>query len=381
MVNREGRTRLTALGDTALGGIFASPAELAERLRQIDRAIGPELRNSEVNFLNLDCTFDRSGTPPNSDEYLVSGEPESLDLLSMLGIHLVSQANNHSLDYGAESLLVTQEHLHSRGVLFVGAGPRLGIARDPIVIERDGLLVGFLAYSSCHPWVGSTPAADDVAGVAPADPLLMEEDVRRLRKRADCVVVSLHWGKENVHYPPPENVDLGHRIIDWGGHIVLGHHPHVVQGIESYDGGIICYSLGNFLYPDYPEQGLRFTAKQRESLLVRFSIGRGTVDVERVVPLVMSQQGIVTPLPSPDRERLLSELGEYSDAVSRDDYEKFWRSEVRKHELRRLVSVIDEEVIRAGWIGGARRLLKLGRKNVKSIGRSVAEIVGFGGKT
>ena len=379
-MNREGHATLTALGDTALGGDLAGPAVL-ERLRQIDRAIGPELRDSGVNFLSLDCTFDRSGTPPNSDEYLVCGEPESLDLLSMLGIHVVSQANNHSLDYGAESLVVTQEHLRQRGVLFVGAGSHLRMARNPIMIESNGLRVGFLAYSSCHPWVGSTPAAEDAAGVAPAEPLLIEEDVRRLRKQVDCVVVSLHWGKENLHYPPPENIHLGHRIVDWGGNIVLGHHPHVVQGIESYNGGIICYSLGNFLYPDYPEQGLRFTAKQRESLMVQFSIGRGGVDVDRVVPLMMSQEGIVTPMPDPDRGRLLSDLGEYSDAVSRDDYERLWRSAVREHELRRLVSVIDEEVIRAGWIGGARRLLKLGRKNVNSIGRSVAEIVGLGGKT
>jgi hypothetical protein len=173
-------------------------------------------------------------------------------------------------------------------------------------------------------------------------------------------------------------VELGRQIIDWGARIVVGYHPHMIQGYEEYGGGHICYSLGNFLFSDYPDQRLHFLGEQRESLLVRFAITRETVTVEEFVPLEMNEDYVVSPMKSNRKSEVLQLLATWSNAVQAPDYDDYWRRLVRRAELKRLSRVFRDEVVAAGWSGGTRRLLSVGGKGARSIGRSVYEILGFG---
>jgi poly-gamma-glutamate capsule biosynthesis protein CapA/YwtB (metallophosphatase superfamily) len=371
---------LCAAGDVALGGSLeghlGSPSE-------IDAYIGgvkPIFDACDLCFVDLDCTFDTSGIPPNPEEFLVSAEPAQLDLLVKLGVDIVSLANNHSTDYGGSSLDISRQHLWRRKIATVGAGMDIAEARRECVIERNGLRLGFLAYAATHPWVGAIPADAQRPGVAPMEPVLMEADVRRICEEVDCLIVSLHWGKEFLHIPPPENLDLARRLIEWGAGLVLGHHPHVIQGWRQYGKGIAFFSLGNFLYPDYDEQGLTFSGEQLESLVVQCRISEDGAQLERFVPVAMDENGHLVQLGGEREKEIRREIAEYSEILLREDYVEVWNEQVRRRELKRLWRVFDEEVLRVGWREGSKRLLQLGRKNFTSIGRSVNEILFGSGK-
>ena len=364
---------LCATGDIALGGTFELPKQWAIEEYSDPRLLAL-LRRCEITFSNLDCTFDCSGIPPHPDEYLVAAPAEQLDLIPAFGIDVVSQANNHSMDYGGVSLAITQDGLTQRSVATVGAGGNLAEAGCPTIIESKGTTVGILAYASTHHWVGAHPAGHQSPGVSPLEIEEVEGAVKKLADQVDCVVVSLHWGKEYLSYPPPSNIAAAHRIVDAGAKVILGHHPHVIQGIEHYGNGVICYSLGNFVFPDYPDQGLFFEGKNHDSILAIFAIMGQAVEVSEIVPCRFAAQRIDS-LCSEEATQFLAKLEDLSAAISQPDYSTFWGKQLKAHELRRIKRVFRDEVIRAGWKNGAKRMISMGTKNLRSIGRSIEEIL------
>lgn len=378
MAEPAGSVLLCAAGDVALGGALQGALEVEGRRVALIAGVRDLFASADLRFVNLDCTFDTSGSPPHPEEYLVHGDPRHLVLLTELGVDLLSLANNHSMDYGGAGLLATRDQVERLGIRTVGAGADLGEAGAGTVLVRHRRRIGFLAYASDHPWVGALPAGPGSPGVAPIDPERMIEGIARLQREADHVVVSVHWGKENLHYPPPAVLELGRRLIDQGADLVIGHHPHVVQGIEVRGRGVILFSLGNLLYPDYPEQRLSFAGPQRESLVVLVRLSATGAEVVELVPVAMAADGSLTRLGELRRSEMLTEVERYSAVFARAEYPAFWQAQVRRAEARRLWRVLDEEVLNAGWRGGACRLARLGRKNLCSIGRSLAEILGRG---
>lgn len=363
-------------GDVALGG--ALQAVFADPLARNERAacLAPLFAAADIGFVSLDCALDTGGTPPEPDEYLVAADPVGLAFLVAAGVHVVSLASNHTTDFGPESLVVGQRHLEQHGLIGVGAGDNLVAARRLRIVCRRGIRIGFLAYASAHPWVGARPATQAGGGTAPLEAALVAADVRAARSQVEYLVVSMHWGKENLHYPAPDVRQLGRQVIEWGGDVVVGHHPHVVQGHEVWGRGVVFYSLGNLLYPDYPAQGLAFSGPQRESVVAHVELAPTGARVARVTAVAMADDGRVTELLPPGRDAFQDHLRCLCAALAGPDYERLWQRQVRRAEIRRLWRVVRREVISAGWRGGARRLARLGRKNLRSVGRSLAEIVG-----
>jgi poly-gamma-glutamate synthesis protein (capsule biosynthesis protein) len=120
----------------------------------------------------------------------------------------------------------------------------LAHARTPAIIEIKGWKIGFLGYHGARKFA-ATPTR---AGLAPRTLRLILEDVRALKARTDYVVVNFHWGEELATQPDPEQMRFAHQVVDAGADLIVGHHPHVLQGIELYRGATIAYSLGNFLF-------------------------------------------------------------------------------------------------------------------------------------
>ncbi len=202
------------------------------------------LRDADVAFANLET--------PLSDDARWSGAfrtPSAFaDALAWAGIDVVATANNHSLDAEGEGLLDTIHHLRRAGVGHAGTGHNLADARRPWIIERGGLRVAFLAYAQFVNDGGSSFATSSQSGVVPMDPLLIREDIARVRDHVDFVAVSFHWGIENSQDVHPGMRDFAHDVLDAGADAILGHHPHVPRGIEVRDGKPIVYSMGNFIF-------------------------------------------------------------------------------------------------------------------------------------
>lgn len=234
---------------------------------------GPLLRSAELTVANLESPIGSEGRFIN----MFQAPPKAVEGLAFAGVDVVSLANNHALDYHHGGLLETMRLLREYGIDWVGAGHDLDEARAPVIREVDGITVGFVAYTEMWFVHAREPiswrATENEPGVAPAELDYIVDDVSKLRELVDVVVVSIHWGREYVHEPTPEQRKLAQAAAAAGADLVLGHHPHVLQGIEFYEGCVIAYSLGNFVFDlNLPETW--------ETILLACTIGpQGVLDI------------------------------------------------------------------------------------------------------
>lgn len=243
---------LAFAGDTLLG--FRIGDLIRERGTDYPwGGVTPTLGGADLAMVNLECSVSVRGSPQDK-KWTFRAEPEALTGLRNAGVDLVSLANNHVLDYGQEAFEDTLANLDKAGVARVGAGLNVDEAARPVILEAKGFKVGFLAATEFYPeaWL----ATDTRPGVWSARyGEKLAAALKTLRPEVDCVVVSLHWGVEYESYPYAYQRQLARGLIDAGADLIIGHHPHVLQGLEVYKGGLIAYSLGNFV----------FTYKNRES--------------------------------------------------------------------------------------------------------------------
>lgn len=214
--------------------------------------IAGQLRKGDAAWVNLEGVVSTLGSPMADKSYTFEGPPAMAAALQRAGIDVVTLGNNHAVDYGRAALKDGIKRLEKAGVQVVGAGRDVVDARAPaIVTTKSGATIGFLAWNDVW-WPGFT-ATNDQAGVAEAfrDIGHMMRDIRRLAKRVDYVVVGYHWGYEYQHYPVGQQTKEAHAAIDAGADLVIGHHPHVLQGVETYKRRLIAYSLGDLVFDHY----------------------------------------------------------------------------------------------------------------------------------
>jgi len=203
--------------------------------------------NADMGFVNLECCLSTDGTPAPGKAYTFRGPPDSAAGLSRAGVKVVSLANNHSKDFGTGALLETFAHLKENEVAYCGAGNNAAEAYSPAVLAAHGRKVAFLAFT----WV--FPEGWQATESSPGCAVTFNHDrvasaIRAAKAKNDYVVASFHWGIELATSPDAEQRELAHLAVDSGADLVLGHHPHVVQGLELYRNRLIAYSLGNFVF-------------------------------------------------------------------------------------------------------------------------------------
>ena len=185
------------------------------------------------------------------------------EALKASGIKIVSFANNHVMDQGWAGFAETRDHLRELGLLFAGTGDTAQTAWQPVITESHGIKVGWLGMTRWlngnrnpdkddQPQVNFFPYPGEAGGAPGLDEAGMLAAVKAARAQCDFLVISIHWGIEYATAPRPEDVEMAHKMIDAGASVIVGHHPHVLQPVETYtaaDGRntVIFYSLGNFL--------------------------------------------------------------------------------------------------------------------------------------
>ncbi len=208
--------------------------------------VQPFLDKADIVVGNLESPISTRGTAVENKKFTLRAGPVAVEALAAAGVHVVTLANNHSMDFGPLALQDTLEILDENGILYSGAGMDIEDARAPAILKIKGKTVAFLSYSLTFPL--EFYASAKRPGTAPGYQEFVKADVEKIRPLADLVVVSFHWGAELMTAAKEYQVELGHQAIDWGADLVLGHHPHVLQEIEIYKGRLIAYSLGNFVF-------------------------------------------------------------------------------------------------------------------------------------
>jgi poly-gamma-glutamate synthesis protein (capsule biosynthesis protein) len=233
------RMKVAALGDVGLVGSGRARAR-REGADAAFQALAPALRAADLGFANLEMPFGQADWVEPSRTAEFWQDAEVAGGLARAGVHVVSLANNHTMDCGVRGLERTLAACGTAGLQGVGAGKDLEAARAPARCEVSGLRVVVLAYAATH----GDAAAPGRAGVAPLDADVIAEDMARWRPEADVLIVSAHWGSMYVDYPPPRVIELARAIEDQGADLVLGHHPHVLQGFRRRGRCLTLFSLG-----------------------------------------------------------------------------------------------------------------------------------------
>ena len=214
----------------------------------LDEGLRRTIEEADLFIANEEFPFSDRGTAAADKQFTFRLPPSRIGVLRELGPDLVALANNHVLDYGQEALEDTCQLLDQAGILRVGAGMNLEEAKRAELLEQNGMRIGFLAASRVMPEAGWAAGAAH-GGVFPTyDPGPLLEEIRKNRELCDYLVVYVHWGIERKTEPEAYQRELARQYLDAGADLVVGSHPHVLQGIEYYKGKPILYSLGNFVF-------------------------------------------------------------------------------------------------------------------------------------
>ena len=240
--------KIAFLGDVMCGDSFyALGRGVASSLEKyndnfLSPVIAEFLGQHNLVFCNLECVLSDVGRKDwNLRSLQMRGRPEFARLLAKWGINLVNVANNHILEHGRAAACDTVSTLKESNIQPVGAGKNLnfhpGIQVHKIKVGNEQLaIIGLSLLKEKYVYDGGGDF-DDV--------LKITDD---LSKQGWSVLVSLHWGQELMHSPNAEQKSVAAQLVHAGAKLIIGHHPHTVQGIEKLNGSLIAYSLGNFIF-------------------------------------------------------------------------------------------------------------------------------------
>jgi poly-gamma-glutamate capsule biosynthesis protein CapA/YwtB (metallophosphatase superfamily) len=203
------------------------------------------VKEADLAFANLECPLSNNGRILG----MFRADPIYAEGLAGAGFTIMSVANNHMFDAGKEGFEETLEHLDRVGIHYIGGGRDMAEARKPVIEEIKGYRIGFLAYTQFSDnGFAYDIAGKDGAGILPFSMPLILEDIRKSRRLVDILVISLHWLSANTPFIHQKARECAHKILDVGGDIIVGHHPHVYKAVEIYKGKLILYSLGNLIF-------------------------------------------------------------------------------------------------------------------------------------
>jgi poly-gamma-glutamate synthesis protein (capsule biosynthesis protein) len=294
---------ISAAGDVSLGN--HQEQDYASSFRQtydmtVDKGyffqnVKDIFEQDDFTLVNLEGVLTLSETINEGRTYYIKGDPDYAKLLVLGGIEGVSMGNNHKNDYGQEGIKDTVEALQTADIVY---------AYDNIIglFETKSITIGYVS-------VNESSMGEAVEGYIQKGIAQLEEE------QADIIIVCCHWGIEKEYYPEEYQKELGHKCIDWGADLVLGSHPHVLQGIECYQGKYIVYSLANFCF------GANRNPPDKDTMIFQqtftFQDGVKEAGEARIIPCSVSSvkernDFCPTPATGEEAQRILGVIQHYS---------------------------------------------------------------------
>lgn len=244
----------------------------------LDKAYKVDIELDDFIF-NLEYPLSTSGEPARNKINLGVDKPNILETFGKFP-RAVNLANNHIMDYGEEAYSSTLIYLKNNNIGYFGAGNTTNNYNNPyIYLNDDSKKIALFGYTcpSAHPVFGS----ETKNGSAYLDVDKIIDDIKKYRDIVDFIVVNLHWGDEEIKYPKPTDVLIGHKLIDNGVDLIIGHHSHVIQSVEKYKNKYIFYGIGNFIFPDFDVpssyNGKKFLSRSKK---VQSKANKETIVVE-----------------------------------------------------------------------------------------------------
>ncbi len=214
----------------------------------VDSEMLSYMQSADLFVLNHEFVFSTRGEAMEEKEYTLKSDPEYVKILQKIGTDVVSIANNHILDFGQEAFLDTLTTLENAEIEYAGGGRNLERALSPVTKIINGQSFAIFAATRVSPsydWYANSKKAGILQTYDATD---LNKAISEANSLYDHVIVYAHWGIEREEFPQDYQRTLAKGYIDAGADLVLGAHPHILQGFEYYKGVPICYSLGNYLF-------------------------------------------------------------------------------------------------------------------------------------
>jgi len=259
------------------------------------------LKTGDLVFGNLESPI-TAGREINTYEMVFRADPGVENTLKEAGFSVLSLANNHMPNFGNQGLGDTFFYLQEAGIEYAGAGENKDRAYSPVYLESKGLRLAFLAYNDDDVVPSSYQADGSHPGTAFMDLEKMTQSVKEAKEKADFVIVSIHSGFEYTVEPNQSQKDFAHVAIDAGAEMVIGHHPHVVQKAEIYNGKYIFYSFGNFIFDQMWSQ------ETKEGLMIKASFNKKGVKKIEFLPILIEDFSQPRILENQSADKILNRL-------------------------------------------------------------------------
>jgi poly-gamma-glutamate capsule biosynthesis protein CapA/YwtB (metallophosphatase superfamily) len=372
-MNSDPTLRMSFVGDIALNGRYEDLL-LEAKGQNLAASVASLLVGSDITIGNLEGPLTSCGSAGPPWRFGLHGNPAYAHILRSAGIGVVSLANNHAMDHGWQGLQETQQLLDAVGIKHVGAGVNLRAARQPLHLTVRDARIAILAYCDV-PTLSPLYAGDDCPGVAPLHRASIFEDIGAVKQTCDFLILCMHWGQENIGEPAPRYRRLAQEMISTGADVIVGHHPHVLQGTETVGRGIVAYSLGNFTFSNQDWQGTnrngetfsmpyRLSEANRRSAVWKILIDpKGGIAEEAMVPVYLGQDLLPALDPRPKRKR---DFARSNAVLKMRAYGLVWSIRMIGSRFRVILDLL------RGEQGLGKRLLRLRPRHVRDLLRLLA---------
>lgn len=347
------------IGDLFLGGDFIPYAE-KHRIDLLTpfQLISKYLSKVDILFVNFEGPISSGLNKREDVTSIISNHPSIIEFLKKFKICVLNLANNHIMDYGPEGLDKTLMLLDANKLHHIGAGCNDINADKELIIECKNRKVAFIAYTTDEINVRSIIVRDGSPGCAAY--LDLDKVVRKiqdLKTKADVICVSLHWGHEFFQYPSSSQIIIAHSLADAGADYIIGHHPHVIQGIENYNNSLIMYSLGNFFFSPFRSTMGRLQYQKlltKEFMIVCSAFSESETIGYDLLGGTFNKDYCLAPFVGADLQRFIQKVSSLSHPITGPDYDKFWES----YKSRR-----QQELLKESFFEAFRKLSQMSLRN------------------
>lgn len=311
---KEEEVTIGFVGDILLDDEYAIMANLLRRGAAIDNGISPalleKLQGVDILVANNEFPFTDRGTPTEGKTYTFRADTKAVSYLHDIGVDAAVLANNHIYDFGEVGLLDTLDTLTQAGIPYVGAGRNLQEASAPIYYIVNDIKIALVAATQIERLDNpdTKGATENTAGVFRClNPEKLYEVVETAKENSDFVIVYIHWGTENVTEPDWAQLDQAPKLAQAGADLIIGDHPHCLQGITYFDDTPVIYSMGNFW----------FNSRTIDTGMVCVTIDREGLKSFQFMPALQSDCRVDLVYDA-EKERILNQMRELSPGVTID---------------------------------------------------------------
>lgn len=278
------------------GGIdYAFPGDIQKAMKEPD-----------IFMVNNEFCYSNRGAPQPGKTYTFRSPPERVNWLFEMGVDTVSLANNHAFDYGQEAFDDTLKTLEDANMPYFGGGHNIKDAAKPTYFIANGIKIAYLSATEIEGTgvIFSKEATEENGGLLRFnDPTILCESIKEAKANSDFVIVIPHWGTERIQELQEHEQYMGKILADAGADVIIGGHPHVIQGVEYYNDIPIFYSLGNFFFND----------RIMDSCILYLNISIDGIESAQFLPCIeASGQTIMVDKGSDSYNRIIDEFNRYS---------------------------------------------------------------------